>query len=189
MNEDLLQTEISEAVTTPKDFTPVVAILHVICADDSLAIIHYILDDKNGLKRELTVEGIEAEIKRFELAWSESKPHKVPVKEVTLGKLEDSPKDRTYRNAWHKPDKNGTIEIHMGKAKELHKNILREHRAALFHSLDIEYIRAHEENDIEKVKQIVDRKKKLRDITKHPDIENAQTVEDLKMITIETHGA
>jgi hypothetical protein len=191
MTDKILLPEIApeEQDIIPKDYTPIVAILHCICADDSLAIIHYILDDKHGFTRELTVEGVEVEIARFELAWSESKPHKVPIKEVTLGKLEDSPKDRIYRNAWHKPNKDGPIEIHVGRAKEIHRNHLREARTVLLAQLDVEYIRAHEQNDTIKVKQIVDRKNKLRDITKHPDIDNAQTVDDLKKITVETHGA
>lgn len=94
--------------------------------------------------------------------------------------IDDSriPEDRTYRNAW-KHDGN-TVVHDMPKARELHRNMLRRARAPKLAELDIEYQRADERGDATAKQDVAARKQALRDCTKHPDIDAAATVDDLK---------
>lgn len=75
------------------------------------------------------------------------------------------------------------IIINMDKAKEIHKNILRSERAPLLQELDVKFQRALE--DGADTTDIVDKKKALRDVTKHPDLLNAATIEVLKSLTLD----
>ena len=70
------------------------------------------------------------------------------------------------------------ITINIVKAKEIWKNKLRDARTPVLAKLDIEYIRLQEQN--KDTSEIVAKKQELRDITKHPDLLNAQTVEEIK---------
>lgn len=92
------------------------------------------------------------------------------------------PQDRTYRDAWMHDGV--TIIHHMGKAKEIHRNILRAERAPLLADLDVQYQKADEKNDAAEKMDIAKRKQELRDITKLPSIEAATTIEDLKKIRL-----
>jgi hypothetical protein len=91
----------------------------------------------------------------------------------------DLPQDRHFRNAWKHEE--GVVSHCMDKCRELHKANLREKRAPLLAALDLEYMRADEEGDALKKNRIAADKQALRDITKHPDIAKAQTVEELKL--------
>lgn len=73
-----------------------------------------------------------------------------------------------------------TITINMTKARDIHRDKLRGARAPLFAALDVEFQRALE--DGKPAADIVARKKALRDVTAHPDIEAAQTIEQLKAV-------
>ena len=92
--------------------------------------------------------------------------------------------DRTFRNAWK--DVNNKIEVDMPKAREIHRNNLRIARIEMLNTLDVEYIRADEQNNITRKNEIISQKQLLRDITKHPSIENAKTPEELKNIWFDT---
>jgi hypothetical protein len=72
------------------------------------------------------------------------------------------------------------IKVNLDKAKEIHKNNLRFARSEEFKSLDVEFMKAIEFGDSEKVEEISSIKKELRDITTAPEIENASTPEELK---------
>jgi protein-tyrosine-phosphatase len=72
------------------------------------------------------------------------------------------------------------IMINIEKAKEIHKNNLRSARIEEFKKLDVEYIRAMEENNREKIEQIVEAKTRLRNITTAEEIATAETLDDLK---------
>lgn len=87
--------------------------------------------------------------------------------------------DKTFRNA-----KKLDLSTDMAKAREMHRERLRAQRVPLLAALDVEAIRADEENDKVKKVDIVARKKALRDITAHPGIEAATTPEELKAITL-----
>ena len=91
--------------------------------------------------------------------------------------------DRTFRGAWKdigkdKPDHD------MPRAREIHKKNLRFLRQPLLKQLDANYIMADEKQDSKLKKEIADRKQTLRDITDHPSIEKALTVEELKVAAI-----
>lgn len=90
------------------------------------------------------------------------------------------PTDRTFRNAWKAG--NCCVEHDMDKCRELHKEKLRQLRAPKLAALDVEYMQADEAGDIAKKAQIAAKKRALRDVTKDPLIESAQTPEDLKVV-------
>ncbi len=69
--------------------------------------------------------------------------------------------------------------------KEVIKKHIRYRREKLFAPLDTQYMLALEDGDIEKQKEIVAKKKNLRNLTNHPLIENAQTLEELSKINID----
>lgn len=76
------------------------------------------------------------------------------------------------------------ITINMDKAKEIHKNKLREARKPILDKLDVDYMRTLEQNG--DVSLIVSKKQELRDITKHPDLLNATNIDELKSFWPET---
>jgi len=90
---------------------------------------------------------------------------------------DDIPQDRTYRNAWTATDKG--IEHDMVKAREIHRENLRQERRPLLAALDIAYMRADEAGNAKAKADIATQKQALRDVTKHPAIEAAQTTEAL----------
>jgi len=70
----------------------------------------------------------------------------------------------------------------MVKARDIHRENLRRMRYGPMEKLDVDYQRADEVGDIETKIKIAKLKQELRDVTKHPDIENAQTPEELKKV-------
>jgi hypothetical protein len=72
------------------------------------------------------------------------------------------------------------IHINMDKAREIHKDRMREARAPLLVKLDVEYQRALETNSI--TLDIVAKKNLLRDVTKDTQIALASTPEELKAV-------
>lgn len=70
------------------------------------------------------------------------------------------------------------ITVNLDKAKEIHKNTLRVMRTSALEDLDAQFIRALEKG--EDTSSIVNQKQELRDITKHPDLVNATTPEEVK---------
>lgn len=105
------------------------------------------------------------------------------VNHLVDGQLVDhslAPSDRTFRNAW-KLD-GGAIGVDMVKARELHRNKLRELRKPKLEALDVEYQRADEKGDTAEKKRVADKKQALRDVTADPAIEAAQTPEALKAV-------
>lgn len=82
--------------------------------------------------------------------------------------------DNDFFNAWEMVSE--TIQVNLNKAKELHKEKIRAARKPLFEALDVQFQRALE--DGEDTKEIVAKKKALRDATIIPD--TIQTTEDLK---------
>jgi len=152
------------------------------CKDDSVIIMSFVLNNDHDVNRKGTKEEIEAEIAKASSAFS---PERLPIK--SWEEIEDSDFvhiDRTFRDAWMTNGKK-KIEHDMIKAREIHKDRLRYARTKLLEDLDIEYIRADELNDSKKKQEIIAKKQILRDITKHPGIESAQTIEDLKRIVLE----
>lgn len=72
------------------------------------------------------------------------------------------------------------ITINMVKAREIHRQRMRDAREPLFPALDVAYQRALESSS--STTEIVAKKQALRDVTSDPAIEAAQTVEQLKAV-------
>ena len=92
--------------------------------------------------------------------------------------VEDSviPTDRTFRNAWIQNNK--TIETDIAKAREIHKNNIRNARTPKLAELDIEFQKAQETSA--DTSSIVAKKQALRDAPAAADISTAATTDDLK---------
>jgi hypothetical protein len=76
------------------------------------------------------------------------------------------------------------ITININKSKEIKKDHLREERKPLLEALDIEYMKALEQNDTQKMQDIVAQKQALRDVTQHPDLLEVESVEELKNLSL-----
>ena len=109
--------------------------------------------------------------------WPESERLKV----VSFHAIRDSeiPTDRTYRNAW---TWNGKIEHDMVKARNIHRDRMREARKPKLEAMDIAYVRADEAGNTLLKSQIAAKKQVLRDITILPTIEASTTVDQLKTV-------
>jgi len=90
---------------------------------------------------------------------------------------DEIPADRTFRNAWRRD-----LTVDMDKAREIHKNRMREARAPKLTELDVAFQRAMEINDTAEIEKIVARKNSLRNVTATPAIAEAKTPEELKAI-------
>lgn len=88
------------------------------------------------------------------------------------------PTDKTFRDAWDFNDEKIFEDI--SRAKEIHKNRLREERKTLLEELDVKYIRMLESG--EEVSEIIEEKQRLRDITKL--VDECETIEDIKEVKI-----
>ena len=84
--------------------------------------------------------------------------------------------DNTFFNAYEFDQSTGAI-INMEKAKEIWKNKFRETRKPILEELDVEYMKALENNDTEKQQEIASKKQQLRDVTA---VELPDNLEDLK---------
>lgn len=71
------------------------------------------------------------------------------------------------------------ITINMEKAREVHRGHIRIARYPLLSKLDIEFQRALENGS--DASEIVNKKNILRNATQTPEIESAQTTEELKL--------
>lgn len=89
---------------------------------------------------------------------------------------DEVPNDRTFRNAWKDE---GGIKVDMPKAVEITKDRLRNERAPLLTSLDVQYQRAQEEGRDTTI--IITEKQRLRDVTKLAD--KATTPDELKALS------
>ena len=87
--------------------------------------------------------------------------------------------DEQFRNAWVcDTDMNPVIDLE--KAKEVWKEKIRLKRGPALLDLDVQYMRALESGD--DTENIVKAKQELRDLPQNPDIESANSIEDLKNV-------
>jgi hypothetical protein len=93
------------------------------------------------------------------------------------------PKDRTFRGAWK--FEGDAVEIDMSKAKNLHRDKLRQARTEKFTKLDSDWFRADETGDAKAKAEVAAKKKALRDVTADARIESASTPEELQTLTLE----
>lgn len=155
-------------------------------ADDTVGVMAFVTQENrmNGdvaWKRKATDEAINAEIDRTNFG-----DGKKPIKGWRKIRKDSMPTDRTYRNAWR--DKNSKIEVHMPAAREIHRNLMRHAREYVMPALDVDFMRATEAEDFDKIKEVVDQKQFLRDVTADPAIEKAKTPEELKKVWPEELG-
>lgn len=78
------------------------------------------------------------------------------------------------------------ITININKAKEIHRNAIRKAREPLLQKLDVDFQRALETG--QDTSAIVQQKQVLRDITQHPDLEAAQTTDEIRAFWPEVLG-
>lgn len=69
--------------------------------------------------------------------------------------------------------------VNMDKARNLHRDKLRELRAPFLTKLDIQFMQAIEIGDSVKIRTIATQKQALRDVTKDPAIDAAATPDEL----------
>ena len=81
------------------------------------------------------------------------------------------------------------ITINLDKAREIHKDKMREARTPKLAALDVQFMRAVEQADAAKQAEIAAEKQALRDVTKDPDIAAATDVEELKAAWPEILGS
>jgi hypothetical protein len=76
------------------------------------------------------------------------------------------------------------IVIDVEKARLIKADRLRAQRKPLLEKLDVDYIRATEAGNTELIAEIVAKKQALRDLTTSEELLSANTVEQLKQISI-----
>lgn len=72
------------------------------------------------------------------------------------------------------------IVINLQKAKEIIKQNIRVERIPLLEQLDIMYIRALENNNINEQQRIIQKKQYLRDLPNSPILAGASSIEELQ---------
>lgn len=87
-------------------------------------------------------------------------------------------------NAWQIDFTNKKVVIDIDQARNIRREQLRNARASKLSMLDVAYQRADENNNSELKQQIAQRKQALRDITAHPDLESATTVQELLSVRL-----
>lgn len=140
-------------------------------ADGSVQVMH-LVQQKDGL-----YSSPEVEIAK----WTSQK--RAEVQSWREVKLEHLPKDRTFRNAWCDVTPTPTVDIDMPKARNIQRERLRALREPKLVALDVEMSRAF--NDPAQQKSIEARRQALRDVTKDPAIERAETPEALAAVVPE----
>jgi len=74
------------------------------------------------------------------------------------------------------------IRTNMDYAKRLKRQKLRKDREPLFKEADAKFMRALEDSNTEEIERLKSIKQQLRDVTAVPEIEAAETEEDLKVV-------
>lgn len=97
----------------------------------------------------------------------------------------DIPTDRTYRNAQVAHATEPKVVHDMARARELHRDLMRNERVEKLLSLDREWFIATRAKDDAVVADIDAEKQALLDATNDPRIEAAATIEDLKAVTLD----
>ena len=106
-----------------------------------------------------------------------SKPYKI------MDEHELPSDDYMYFEAWKLIEND--IQVDIEKAKDIHRKNLRQQRIERFTALDIQFMRAIEENDIVAQQEIAAKKQKLRNIPSHTAISNATNTIQLRELTLD----
>lgn len=163
------------------------------CADGTVAVLRFVVEEYRAdgslrYRQHATRQNVEREIERLTRVETNGQGEqvcalgiaKVPVQSWRFIEPHELPQERTYRDAWK--DTGRSIEHDMSRAREIHRTHLRAARSPLFEKLDAAYQKADEAGNTKTKKEIAARRQALRDVTEHPAIEAAATVDDLKMV-------
>ena len=90
------------------------------------------------------------------------------------------PQNRDYRNSWKMED-NKIVED-LEKAKQIHRDKLRNKRVQALLPLDVKWSRAMANNDAMAAAEAEKERQKLRDLPNDPRIDAAQTTEELRQL-------
>lgn len=107
----------------------------------------------------------------------------IPKDAENLFRLPDDwepPKDRTFRNAWVTDGK--TVSVDMVKAREIHRANIQAASWSLIVALDIQYRVADDAANSDAKAAIATKRQALRNIINMPEIDAAQTPEELKAV-------
>ena len=129
-----------------------------------------------GISVTLCAEGIDIEMHAGQLMDGPECPGELIGIGVALPDYDE------FRDAWRL--RAGKVIVDMDAARELRRKQLRRERAPRLAALDIEAMIADETDDAEEKADIVRVKRLLRDITKSPAIEAAQTLDDLRAVVL-----
>lgn len=146
----------------------------------------YLVPDYRNLERfhralaDGVIEFAESETEFLERVKRKSVP--ADAQNVQLSDVGDLPQSRDFRQAW--VQHGSRVEIDMTKAREVHRDRIREQRAPMLAALDIEYQRADEVGDTSLKKEIAAKKQALRDATADPSIDAAQTPDELSNLRL-----
>jgi hypothetical protein len=151
-------------------------------ADGGVAVIAFVTvsyrpDGAVHWEREASPENIDAECAKI----SQVLPS--PIVSWRVIADADVPTARDYRNAWI--DTGNAVGHDMPRARELHRVKLRREREPRLAALDVEYQRADEREDRTEKRRLAALKQALRDAPADPRIDAAQTIEQLRAITLE----
>ena len=92
--------------------------------------------------------------------------------------------DYRFISSWILSENSNQITYDINKAKEVIKEEIRKQREEMWRNVDTEWFKAFEESDIEKQRNIAEKKQKMRDAPEHSSIKDALTIEELKKITL-----
>lgn len=85
-----------------------------------------------------------------------------------------------FIEAWAADYEKSTITIDMARAREVTKDIIRQLRPPYLERLDVDYMRASEAEDRDRMKEVAGLKQVLRDLPASPAIQEAKTPEELE---------
>lgn len=155
----------------------------IVCANDHVMVMAYILDDFSGTQQANTDEQILLEIART------MKVHEyngvnpfLPIKFWQRISSDSIPTNRKYRQAW---SHDGTNFGHnLDKVKEILIEKVREKRNAMMNNLDVQIMKAIPKNDQVLIQKVEADKQVLRDIPQNlmSNWKDAQSVEELEKL-------
>ena len=103
-------------------------------------------------------------------------PHFKIHREQLPGYFED------FFKAWVADFEAETVSVDMDIARDITADMIRKQRKPKLEELDVQYMRASEAKDEEKMAEIVAMKQVLRDLPASPAIQEAKTLDDLKRL-------
>lgn len=101
-----------------------------------------------------------------------------------IASAKDIPTDRTYRNAQVAHETEPKVVHDMVRARELHRDMLRNERVEQLLILDFQWMAATRAKDEVAIGAIDAQKQALLDVTNDPRIDAATSIEELKQVTL-----